>query len=61
MARFEGKLRQNTTRRTALMGREHLTCKEKYSHGASYSVRTGKVLCTLMRDTDVPHFTEIFG
>ena len=31
----------------------------KYSYGASYRVKTDKFLCTLMRDTDVMHFTEI--
>jgi len=27
--------------------------------GLSYRIRTDKFLCSLIRDTDVPHFTEI--
>ena len=42
-----------------LRGVNTLTYEEEYSYGASYRVRTDKFLCTLMRDTDVPHFTEI--
>jgi len=41
------------------MGLNILTYKERYSYGASYRVKTDKFLCTLMRDTDVIHFTEI--
>jgi len=42
-----------------LWGVKILTYKEKYSYGASYRVKTDKFHCTLMRDTDVIHFTEI--
>ena len=54
-----GKLRQNTTRRTVLRVVNILAFKEKCSYGASYRVTTDKVVCTLMRDTDVILLTEI--
>jgi len=56
-----GKLRQNTKRRRLqhLWGVNILTYEQKGSYGASYRVKTHKFLCTLVRDTDVPHFTEI--
>jgi len=50
--------RLNTTRRIALRGVKHFNV-EKYSNKASYRVRTDKFFCTLIRDTDVPHFIEI--
>jgi len=42
-----------------LWGVNILTYKEKCSYGASYRVTTDKVVCTLMRDTDVILLTEI--
>jgi len=42
-----------------LWGVNILTNKEKGSYGSSYRVKTDYFFCTLMRDTDVPHFTEI--
>jgi len=43
-----------------LWGVNILTCEEKYSNGVSYKVRTRKFRCILMRDTDVPHWTEMW-
>jgi len=41
------------------MGREKFNVHREVLLGASYRVRAGKVLWTLMRDIDVPHFTKI--
>jgi len=53
-----GKLHQSTTRRAALRRRDYFDVRREVLLWG-FVERTQKFCCTLMRNTDVPHFIEL--